>query len=426
MGSKKLKGIAVRGSHPIAVARHDEMMAIGSELFGVCFGSPALELWQSYGTSSVTNWANRIGGFPTRNFQSGQFSEFAKLTGIEMRDRIVVNDKGCYACPIACGKYSKTKVRDHERDLEVLVEGPEYETTALIGGNCALSSIEDVAYANYLCDEYGIDTISGGSIVGFAMECFERGILTTKDTDGLELRFGNAQAAFDLIRMIASKQGIGAVLAGGTRAAARAFGQGSEKFAMQVKGLEISGYESRNLPAMALSYMTSDIGAHHRASWAVSHDLAVGREVTRGKAPRVIELQHTRTMFDTLGVCRLPWIELGVPFAGYARAYRAITGIEHSAERLLEISERIWNLTRAFNLRETPGYGRAYDLPPARWWEEPVADGPTQGKKLARDDIEAMLDEYYELRGWSGQGIPTLARMQRLGLGREAAEIGAR
>lgn len=413
LGSKKVKAICVRGTKSIPVHDVDGLMRVGKRMYEQCFTNPAFELWQTYGTASVTNWANRIGSFPTRNFRSGYFELFTNISGPRMRKEIVVNNKACFACAMCCGKYSHAETEAYD----VHVEGPEYETTAMIGGNCALGDIKDIAYANFLCDEYGIDTISGGSVIGFAIECFEKGIITEKDTGGLSLKFGDPKSVFSLIKMIALRQDIGDLLAEGTKKAAEQLGGDSGRFAMQVKGLEQSGYESRRAPAMLLSYMTSDIGAHHRPSWAVTHDLQTGRDSAQGKAVKVIELQHTRPLFDTLGVCRLPWIEMGVPVSDYAEAFRVATGIEYSEEELYSISERIWNLTRMFWVREIPGFGRSWDIPPARVYEEKLVGGSTDGALLEREKIEAMLDDYYNLRGWTKDGIPTQARLRELGLG---------
>jgi aldehyde:ferredoxin oxidoreductase len=412
LGSKKVKAICVRGTRTIPVHDIDGLVKVGRRMYEQCFTNPAFELWQTYGTSAVVNWANRIGAFPTRNFQGGYFEQFTNISGPRMRKDIVLINKACFSCAMCCGKYSRAATDDYD----VHVEGPEYETTAMIGGDCALGNIKDIAYANYLCDDYGIDTISGGSIIAFAIECFEKGIIDEKDTGGVTLKFGDAKGVFEMVKKIALRQDIGDLLAEGTTKASRTLGKGSERFAMQMKGLEQSGYESRRAPAMLLSYMTSDIGAHHRPSWAVTHDLATGRDSVEGKAEKVIELQHTRPLFDTLGVCRLPWIEMQVPVSDYAEAYRKATGIDYSEEELLGISEKIWNLTRMFWVREVPGFGRAYDFPPARIYEEKLKGGSTDGGILERDKVEALLDDYYSLRGWTEDGVPTPEKLKSLGL----------
>jgi aldehyde:ferredoxin oxidoreductase len=411
MGSKKLKAIAVRGTKSIPVADVREFRRVGREMLEYCKNSDAWDVWVRLGTAGVNVPSNEWGSFPTRNFQTGHFDDMEKMTGEYMREKIVVTDKACFGCPSACGKYSYTKKWD------VRVEGPEYETAAFLGADVAIADIEDVAYANYLCDELGIDTISAGNAIAFAIECFERGIIGPEDTGGLELSFGDSEAVFDLVDKIARREGIGDTLAEGVRYAAKVFGGGSDEFAMEIKGLEISGYESRNAPAMMLAYMTADIGAHHNRAWAITYDIEVGREaITPDKAAKVIELQHIRPLIDALGACRLQWVELGMPLDYYVPAMKSITGVDRSWEQLLGTAERVWNLTRAFWAREFEDFGREWDYPPARWYTEPVQTGPTQGKFVSKEDVDKLLDMYYEQRGWTEDGIPTREKLDELGL----------
>jgi len=411
MGSKKLKAIAIRGSKSIPVADVSEFRRVGREMLEFCKNSDAWDVWVRLGTAGLNIPSNEWGSFPTRNFQSGHFEEMDKMTGEYMREQIVVTDKACFACPCACGKYSYTKKWD------VHVEGPEYETAAFLGADVAIADIEDVAYANYLCDELGIDTISAGNVIAFAIECFEKGIITTKDTDGLALRFGDSEGVFELIQKIAKREGIGDVLAEGVRHAAEVFGGGSSDFAMQIKGLEISGYESRDAPAMMLAYMTADIGAHHNRAWAITYDIEVGRDgVTADKAAKVIELQHIRPLLDALGCCRLQWVELGMPLDYYVPAMKAITGVDRSWDDLIHVAERVWNLTRSFWVREMDGFGREWDYPPPRWYTDPVPTGPSKGKLVTKQNVDKLLDMYYEQRGWDQNGIPTREKLDQLGL----------
>ncbi len=421
MGSKNLKAIAVRGTRTVHVADMAGLRKVANEMFAALAANPALKVWQDQGLAQVTTWSNSIGALPTRNFRQNFYENAEALSGERMRSDIHVRDKACFACPMATGKYCRAR----HRGETVYVEGPEYETTALIGSNCALGSIEEVAYANYMCDELGLDTISGGSAVAFTMECFERGIITKEDTGGIEARFGSLDAFVEIVKLIAARQGIGEPLSRGVRAAAEAWGGGSEDFAIQVKGLEWSGYESRGAPSMMLAYMTCDIGAHHNRAWAITHDIAVGRNIIKGKAAKVIELQHTRPLFDCLGVCRLQWVELGLPLEYYARLYPAVTGRQDSWDDLLDKSERIWNLVRAFGVRERADFGRADDQPPRRFYTEPVPDGPLAGSRITREDLDRLLDEYYDLRGWDRNGRPTAKTLERLGLRDVAAELQA-
>lgn len=412
LGAKRVKAIAIRGSGSIPLADPEKAVAKGKEMFDACFMNPAAKEWQDYGTAGVTPWVNEIGAFPTKNFWTTYFEKHEALTGQVMRDSIVVTDKACFGCPAPCGKYSHAKTDKYN----VFVEGPEYETTALIGGSCEMATIEDVAYGNFLCDELGLDTISGGNVVAFALECFEKGIIKKEDVDGRELKFGDIDSFKYLVEKIAAREGIGDLLADGVKAAAAKLGGGSEKFAIHIKGLEWSGYEARYAPAMMLAYMTCDVGAHHNRAWAITHDVAVGREHTAGKAPKVIELQHIRPMFDMLGACRLLWVEIGFPLHHYPEILQAVTGYDYSLEDLLRIAEKVWNITRAFTIREYGQYDRKIDYPPARFYEEPIPTGPNKGHYIDLEGINALLDEYYELRGWDNNGIPTTAKLQELGL----------
>ncbi len=413
MGSKKLKAMAIRGTKSLKVADPKALMTIAKQAFHDCLKHPMLKLWQRQGTASVTVWANEQGVFPTRNFQSGFFKDHKKISGDVMEKETVVTNKACFGCPMACGKYARVT----KNGKEYYVEGPEYETAALIGGNCTINNITDLTYANWLCDELGIDTISSGNVVAFAMECYEKGIITKKDTDGIELKFGSIKAFEEIINKIARREGIGNILADGVKIAAEKFGKGTNKFAMQVKGLEISGYESRKAPAMLLAYMTCDIGAHHNRAWAITHDIAVGRDKIEGKAQKVIELQHIRPLFDLLGVCRLQWVELELSLDYYPKLFAAATGINYTLDRLLNCSERVWNLNRLFLIRENQkGFGRHFDYPPPRVYEEKVTDGPTKGSSVKKEDIDKLLDEYYQLRGWDKDGRPSRAKLKELGL----------
>ncbi|MBC7264326.1 MAG: aldehyde ferredoxin oxidoreductase family protein [Chloroflexi bacterium] len=411
MGAKKVKAIAVRGTKGIPVADLEAFRELSKKMYADCKAAKGLEVWQRYGTAGVTSWSNEIGAFPTRNFQSGALEDSANLSGEVMRQAIVVTDKGCKGCPSPCGKWS------HSKKYGIRVEGPEYETTALLGGDVGLGNIEDVAYANYLADELGIDSISGGNVIAFAMECFERGIIGLADTGGIDLRFGNAEAVYAMLRQIAKREGLGAVLAEGVKHAAQVFGGDSANFAIHVKGMEWSGYESRDAPSMLLSYMTADVGAHHNRSWSITYDLQVGRKkITPDKAAKVIELQHIRPLFDCLGACRLQWVELSLSLDHYAPILQAITGEDRSWQDLMKISERVWNLTRAYWIREVEGFGREWDYPPPRIWLDEVSSGPTKGAFISRENIEKLLDMYYEQRGWDRNGIPTEEKLDELGL----------
>ena len=411
MGSKKVKAIVLHGTKSIPVADMDRYRKAGMALYKACKDAEGLKDWTRYGTTIVVSWCDEVGALPTRNFSAGSFEDGKNLYGPVMREKIVITDKGCFGCPSPCGKYSRNK------KYNSYVEGPEYETIGLMGANLGIDDIEAVAQANLLCDNLGIDTISAGNAIGWAMECYEKGILTKKDTDGLDLKFGNVEATFVLIEKIARREGLGALLAEGVKKAAMKVGKGSEKFAIQVKGMEQSAYATHNATAMLLAYMTCDVGAHHNRSWAITYDLQVGREkVVPEKVARVIWLQNFRPMFDVLGGCRLQWVELGIDRDLYVPALEAITGIHRSWEDLDKVGERIWNLTRLYWMRENEGFGREWDLPSPRFYEEPPKSGATKGQITTFEDVNILLDMYYEQRGWTSDGQPKPETIESLGL----------
>ncbi len=411
MGVKKVKAIVVHGTKSIPVADLAGYRKAGMALFKACKDAEGLKPWQDYGTTIVVSWCDEVGALPTRNFSAGSFEGGPTLYGKVMRDQIVITDKGCFGCPSPCGKYSRMKRYNSN------VEGPEYETIGMLGSNVGLSDIQDVAQANLLCDDLGIDTISTGGAIGWAMECYEKGILAREDAGGIELKFGNAQAVFAMIEKIARREGLGALLAEGVKKASKKVGKGSEKFAIQVKGMEQSAYATHNATAMLLSYMTCDVGAHHNRAWAITYDLQVGRDkVVPEKVARVIWLQNFRPMFDVLGACRLQWVELSIDRDLYVPALEAVTGVHRTWQDLEKVGDRIWNLTRLYWARENEGFGREWDMPAPRFYEEPPKTGVTAGQITKFEDVQKLLDMYYEQRGWTQNGLPAPATLERLGL----------
>jgi aldehyde:ferredoxin oxidoreductase len=411
MGVKKLKAIVLRGTGSVTVADPEAYRNAGMALYKACKDAEGLKEWTTYGTTIVTSWCDEVGALPTRNFSAGSFEDGKTLYGPVMRKEIVITDKGCFGCPCPCGKYSRLK------RYGTNVEGPEYETIGLMGSNLGIGDIQDVAQANLLADDLGIDTISAGNAIAWAMECYEKGIFTKKDTGGLDLRFGNVEAAFKMIESIAKREGLGALLGEGVKKASAKVGKGSERFAIHVKGMEQSGYATHNATAMLLAYMTCDVGAHHNRAWAITYDLQVGRDrVVPEKVARVIWLQHFRPMFDVLGACRLQWVELGIDRDLYVPTLEAITGIHRTWQELEKVGERIWNLSRMYWIREVDGFGRDWDQPSPRFYEDPPKTGATAGQITKYEDVQKLLDMYYEQRGWDSNGIPTPATLEKFSL----------
>ncbi len=411
MGFKKVKAIVVKGSGgKIQYARDEEFKKIAREAIVACTKSDNYQFWVKYGTTSVVQWSNENGAFPTRNFSTAYLENYERIDGRYMIDTYDVKHKGCYNCPSPCGKV----MRFTYRGKEYVVEGPEYETLALMGGNLGINTdVADVAYLNWVTDNLGLDTISAGAVIGWAIEAFQKGIITPSMVDGRELKWNDVETVEYLLHQIAYRKGIGKILAEGVKFAADYFGKGHE-FAMQVKGQEISGYESRWAPGMMLAYATADIGAHHNRAWAITYDISVGHKITPETADKVIELQHIRPMFDMLTTCRLQWVELGLDLNYYAKLLSAATGIDWTLEDMLKASERVWNLTRMIWFRHKPGFGRAWDYPPKRWMEEPIPTGPAKGAVIPKEEFDKLLDDYYKKRGWDENGRPTEEKLKEL------------
>jgi len=418
MGSKKLKAIAVRGNRSLHVHDMDGLIRHVTSIIKRTQKHPNMEPWQKYGTAFFISWSNDNAVIPTRNFQTTYYEDTNKIDGDQLVEKCLITHKACFGCWMNCGKYTKAVIPGKP---EVHLEGPEYETGSLCGSNLGMKDINHVAYINWMLDNLGMDSMSGGGVIGFGMECFERGLITEKDLEGHSLRWGSVDDVEHFLDMVANRRGVGDWFAGGTKRAAEKIGRGSEKFAMQVKGQEMSGYDGRWAPGMLLSYMTADIGAHHNRSWTITVDMAEGRESVEGRAKIVVYLQHIRPLMDTWCICRLFWGELDITPEEIVETLNLITGWGVNPEECLRASEMIWNLNRCHYLERNKANGRTFDYPPARSWEDKIPSGPGKGKGVSREQVEQMLDEYYAARGWDSKGNPTRAVLEDLGL-KDAAD----
>ncbi|MBI4861318.1 MAG: aldehyde ferredoxin oxidoreductase family protein [Candidatus Riflebacteria bacterium] len=421
MGSKGLKAIAVRGTRSVPIHDLPKLKEYTKAIIKRTSQHPNMAPWQKYGTAMFVGWSNERGVYPTHNFQTTYFDRYAGIDGQPLVDKLLVSNKACFGCWMNCGKYSKVQLAGKD---PVYVEGPEYETGSLCGGNCGFDKIEDVAYVNWLCDRAGVDTMSGGGVFSFAMECFEKGLLTKEQLEGHEMRWGSIEDVEHLLEMIVARRGVGEWFAGGVRSAAEKIGKGSERFAVQVKGQGMSGYDGRNAPGMLLAYMTADIGAHHNRAWTITMDLDLGSKVIKGKAKVVVYLQHIRPFFDTVSACRLFWGEVDVTAEEHIEAISMMTGwSDFTLDEAMRLSERIWNLNRAHYLERNGGPGRAFDYPNARFYEEAVPSGPAKDARVTLADLDVMLDEYYAVRGWGRDGNPSREVLLDLGLADAAANL---
>jgi aldehyde:ferredoxin oxidoreductase len=409
MGSKKLKSIAVRGvTHNIQVPNIEEFKKVMKYMYQQL----KIPDWSlpKFGTVGMIWVTNTQGVLPTRNFQASVFEYVDLISPEEMKRKLVVRDRACYACPVACGKYSVVKDGPY---TNTCVEGPEYETLYAFGPYCGVKDLNAIAAANLLCDEFGIDTISAGVTIGFAMECYEKGLLTKQDAEGLELTWGNAEAVIELVKKIGKREGLGEILADGVRVAAGKIGKGSEKYAMHVKGLELPGYDPRGLQGSGLGFATSNRGGCHSSHYVMSLELSgkVDRFETKNKGKLTKELQDLMAIFDSLILCK--FIRYGFPltFEAYLPVVQVVTGMKMDANALSQIGERIFNIERMFNVRE--GIGRKDDTLPSRLLNEPVQEGPSKGHIVRLND---MLGDYYTVRGWDENGIPSAWKLAELGL----------
>jgi aldehyde:ferredoxin oxidoreductase len=414
MGSKNLKAISVRGTKQAKALTINSEPAFLEMVKQVVRKdireNPDEESYIKVGTPSVVNQSQEAGLLPTRNFQTGVFNEADQIDADALFDMILVkHTTTCFSCAIGCRNL--TKVKDGEfAGLEG--EGPEYETLAMCGSNLGIGDIRVVMKFNEECSDIGLDTISAGNVCGWAMELYERGIMTKKDTGDLELRFGNADAAVALPRLIALRKGIGDVLAEGVARASKKIGKGSERYAMHVKGQEYPAYDPRGSFGMALAYATSDRGADHNRAWPVGYD-AFGKIdpfTIDGKAELVVKDQiRTSVKFSTV-MCDFLAADLNLA----ARLLNAACETNYTEDSIKVVGQRIWTLTRLFNLRE--GFSREDDSIPARVYLDPLPEGNPKGKVVSEQSFQTMLSEYYNLFGWDEQGRPTRETLRELDL----------
>ncbi|MHA2244622.1 MAG: aldehyde ferredoxin oxidoreductase family protein [Candidatus Hodarchaeales archaeon] len=416
MGSKKLKAITSKGTAKVAVSDKVKYKEEAKKRFDWVNQSLLKMTLEVFGTAAMLDLVNEKGGFPTRNFQTGQFKEAEKINGEAINDNILIKRKPCFACPIHCGRLSEIKSGPYTSKGE----GPEYESLCSLGSMCDIDNLEAITYAHFLCNEYGIDSISAGATIAFAMECFEKGILT--DTDGLEIKFGDADVMLELVQRIGKREGkIGDLLAEGTKAISEKLGQGSDRFAMHVKGLELPAYDSRAAKITGLGFATANRGGDHMTSFIegptflsmpfvlVDGDLSDDLEATPADSRILIDYENAFGVFDSIGGCKF----MGMVLTGedWATLIETLFGFEFSENDFRKTGERIYNLQRAYNVRE--GLTRADDTLPKRLLEEPMPEGPAKGHTV---DLDPLLDAYYANRGWNNNGKPTPEKLTELGL----------
>ena len=410
MGSKKLKGIVVKGSSKIPVADQSKIDAFRKAAIQNLRETRANHT--KYGTPQYIEVINELGCMPTRNFQTTYFEGGSKVDAHVMYDQYLDRNYACYMCPVACGKVCTVK----EGPYKGAQARTEYETVALLGPDCGVDDFGAIVKGNEVCDELGIDTMSGGNAVALTMELYERGLITKEDTDGIEARFGSGDALIGILRLIAERKGIGDLLAEGMSGVRAAHPEWSP-YIMQVKGLPFAAYDPRGFYGNALTYGTSSRGAcHNVGGWTIRAELTSGqydRYALKGKGLLVKTIQDNRAYVDSLGICTVVRGSMNFSDNPKGGVMEAVTGYDFTPE-LLAIGERIYTLERLILNRE--GIRRKDDMMPERIMKEAVPSGPIKGQRLTPEMYNEMLDEYYEARGWDKEGVPTEETIEKLGL----------
>jgi len=390
LGSKRIKGLVFHGDEKREVAHPDLLQRFWKRIQEKGKDSPVTHSFRKLGTPMLVSIMNTVGGFPTRYWSEGTLEGWENITAESLMERCHVEPTACPQCFLACGNLSEVKEGRH-RGLRI--GGPEYETIYAFGGLCMINSIEEIIYLNDICDRLGLDTISAGNLVAFTIEASRRGAIEEK------LDYGDVDGIARLIERIARREGIGAILARGIVEASKAWGL--EDVAIHVKGLEPAGYEPRVLKGMGLSYATSDRGACHLRATFYKSELSgrVDPDQIRGKARVFVEDEDRMTLFDTLILCRfykdlVDWEDLEL-------LVRSTTGMDLDKSGLRQIAVNVSNAARWFNIRE--GITRADDKLPKRFFQETLGKNK---KTIKEEELDHMLDEYYESRGWDNQGIP--------------------
>ena len=417
MGSKKLKAIAVFGTKTIRVNNSEELMTYNLSNNEKIKKNPSASInFPLYGSTASLGTYSSMGILGTRNWQTENFPQAEQISGELNKERgLMVRSRACNACIIRSSKIWKAGSGPY---FGYVAEGPEYETLFSFGSLCGNDNFDAIVAADRLCDEYGLDTISTGSTIAFAMECFEKNFLTVDDTGGIELRFGNHEGIISLIKKIANRDGFGDFLAEGTKRMSEKLGSETIKFAMHVKGYDFAGHSARVHKGQAVGYATSNRGGSHQDTRVVPERQGMlDRSEIRGKGKFAKESQDATTIGDCLIICRRS-TEISYGYFLNEELLELInlaTGHNYTIQELTNVAERVYTLEKMFNVRE--GISRKDDTLPHRLLHEPIPDGPTKGVYASEDDLNKMLDEYYEVRGWDKKtSHPTRKALEKLEL----------
>ncbi len=420
MGSKNLKAIACKGDNEIEAVDATSFEKVASEIKEHLMRRlDRLSRFRMLGTSGGVLIHEVEEGLPTKNWSRGSFPGAEKISGERIAEKFLVGRRTCFGCPMACQGVVELKDGPY---APLKAKRPEYESIAALGSLCMNDNLESIIKAADLCDRLGLDTISTGTVIAFAMECYGRGLLTKNETGGLEIKFGDHEVMIKLIEQIGRREGFGAILGEGVKRAAERIGRGAERFAMHVKGLELPMHSPYRYKELGLQYAVSERGACHLRglsflpAWGmllpeVGIDKVVDGFSIEGKARICKILQDVCRVWDALGMCKHVVTFGGIPLTKLAALYSALVGVEFELEDLVRAGERVWILQRAFNVKM--GIRRKDDTLPKRFLEEPLPDGVARGQIV---ELEPMLKEYYELRGLDEDGKPRIEKLKELGI----------
>jgi len=442
MGSKNLKGIGIIAERNLShLFNLEEINRLGKEQLVFMKDSPSYILHRDYGTSDGMISRNAWGVFPTKNFRYGYIDGWEAMTGEEYR-KMRIGKAGCHICGARCGLIHKVQEGIYKGAVS---EGPEYESYWSFSGTIGSVDIDATIKADQLCDDYGLDSISTGGVIGFAYELYEKGIITKEDTDGFELNYGNHEAMIELIHKIGRYEGFGRILSMGVKRMAEHYGHGSQDYAMHSKGMELAGYEPRGLKATGYGYATSNIGGAHGAGtlalqewgepvirtspeapyeeWGVPFPRFLDRFEDFGKEDVVIHNQNNSCLSEIGVICSFSQGWGGWSQRLFGPMLVAATGIEEFNDRRFQamMGERIFNLERAFILRQ--GTTGKDDTLPKRLQEEPLHTKGMPGEGQVVGHLPEVIQAYYKLRGWSQDGIPSEEKLEELGIGYARQDI---
>ncbi len=436
MASKNLKAIVVRGKQKVELADADSLQAMQRTGPKELPNNPDMDGLAKYGTASVVNPQNLYGTLPTFNYNEGQFAGAELISGEKMAETILKKRETCYACVVRCKRV--VEMEQGEYRVDAIYGGPEYESIGTLGSYCGVSDLAAIAHANQVCNEHGVDTIACGGTIAFAMECYEKGIIGDKETGGIKLKFGSAEAMLQALDTIVNNSGpLGTVLSQGSERAAKVWGNGADECLITVKGAEAPAHMPHAKRSLGLIYAVNPFGADHQSSehdWMIEEGMASELYMKRlallglpnmlpsmSLGPEKVKFAYRTEVFysmlDTLDLCQFVWGPAWTLYGPQETAdmIKAVTGWDVTIDELMQVGARRLNMMRMFNARE--GFDRKQDKLPKKFFRALKGTGPTAGIALTHEEMDAALDEYYRLAGWTPTGTPTQATLEQLGLG---------